>query len=220
MTRGIISFVFDDGYSEIMSEALPLLEKYGIKATIAVPIETEKIANTENASIPSLATWKEYCEQKGHELVAHGKNHLPLSTLTEEMIKLELSESKEKTGANTLVYPGGAFDARVKKIASEYFSSARTTKRGFEELPPKDNFELHTFNATQKNFSPWKWNFWALRALTENKWLIETYHHVNRPDKIHSVQSEELETHIKFISHLPVRIATIGQVISEYNNHQ
>lgn len=215
MTRGIISFVFDDGYSEILSDVLPLLEKYGIKATIAVPIETENVAKTENCTIPLISTWKEYCVQKGHELAAHGKNHLPLSTLSEEQTKQELSESKLATDASSLVYPGGAFDARVKKIAAEYFSSARTTKRGFETLPPKDNFELHTFNATQNNFAVWKWNLWALRALTEKKWLIETYHHVNRPEKMHSVPLRNLEKHIKFISHLPIRIATIGQVISK-----
>jgi peptidoglycan/xylan/chitin deacetylase (PgdA/CDA1 family) len=215
MTRGIISFVFDDGYSEIMSDALPLLEKYKIKATIAVPIETEKVAKTENSNVSSLSSWKEYCFKKGHELGAHGKNHSPLSTLSEEQIRQDLSESKTATNASSLIYPGGAFDPRVKRIATEYFSSARTTKRGFETFPPKDKYELCTFNATQKNFAPWKWNFWALRAMVENKWLIETFHHVNHPDKIHSVQLTELEAHIKFINQLPIRIATIGQVISE-----
>ena len=220
MTRGIISFVFDDGYSEIMSEVLPMFEKHGISTTVAVPIATEDVAIKENSSIPSLEDWKKYCSTNNHELAAHGKNHVPLSNLSEEQISEELKESKEKTNANTLIYPGGSFNARVKKITSDYFSSARTTKRGFETLPPKDFFELHTFNATQKNFSFWKWHLWALRALAENKWLIETYHHVNHPDKIHSVPLKELEAHIKFIKHLPIRIATIGQIISEYQTHQ
>lgn len=220
MTRGIISFVFDDGYTEIMSEVLPVLEKYGIKATIAVPVETENITRSENATVAPLPMWKEYCEQKGHELAAHGTNHLPLPTLSEEQMRQELAESKEKTGANILIYPGGAFNNSVKKVAAEYFSAARTTKRGFETIPPKDKFELFTFNASQKNFSVWKWNIWALWAVLTNRWLIETYHHVNRSDKMHSVALADFEAHVKFISRLPVRVATLGNIISENFHNQ
>lgn len=212
--RGIVSFVFDDGYSEIMSEALPLLEKYGFRATIAVPIETNKVAETEKVSVASLAAWKDYCQTHEHELAAHSVNHLPLSTLSDEKVENELRESKNQTGATTLIYPGGAYDERVKKIAAKYFTAARTTKRGWNTLPPANNFALNTFNATQKNFSVWKWNIWALKAWLNNDWLIETFHHVNHDSALHSVKLSELEAHLKFLKRLPIRFATIAEVSS------
>jgi|GEM_PF-2021398 len=217
-TRGAISFVFDDGYSEIMSEALPLLEKYGFRATIAVPVETEKVANIEQATIPSLASWRQYCQTHSHELAAHGVNHFALSTLSDEAVENELRESKNQTGATTLIYPGGAFDERINKIAEKYFKAARTTQRGWNTLPPNNFFALNTFNATVKNFSAWKWNLWAFNAWLNNSWLIETYHHVNRDRFSHSVKLVELEAHLKFIRHLPVQFATIAEVVSSNQN--
>ncbi|MDO8512085.1 MAG: polysaccharide deacetylase family protein [bacterium] len=214
--RGIISFVFDDGYSEIMSEALPLFEKYGFRATVAVPVNAKKVVVPPNTSVLSLDTWKDYCAKKGHELAAHGLSHVPLPSLSDEQIQKELKESKEKTNATTLIYPGGAFDKRVKEISSQYFSAARTTKRGWENLPPKDFFALNTFNASRNNFSVLKWNLWALKAYWGNKWLIETYHHVNQANELHSVQLHSLESHLRFIRHLPVRFATIAEVASTY----
>lgn len=215
MSRGVISFVFDDGYAEIMTDALPLLEKYGFKATIAVPVETSKVALTEKTAVAPLAEWKKYCLAHGHELSAHGVNHIPLSTLSDEAIEHELRESKNQTGATTLIYPGGSFNERAKKIAEKYFVAARTTKRGWNTIPPKDVFALNTFNATQKNFSVWKWNIWALKAWLDNSWLIETYHHVNHKDSLHSVKLSVLEAHLKFLRRLPVQFATIAEVVSK-----
>lgn len=213
-TRGAISLVFDDGHKEIISDVLPLLKKYNIKATIAVPVNTEKVEHSKDTTIAFLNEWKNICTENGHELAAHGINHVPLPSLSDENLSEELRVSYEETLSATLIYPGGAFNERVKNIAMRYFSSARTTMWGMENLQPKDNYALKTINATKNNFAVWKWNIMALRAIVENKWLIETYHRVNNnTDDLHNVRPEELEAHLKFISLLPIKIDTVGEII-------
>lgn len=213
-TRGAISLVFDDGYEEIISDVLPLLKKYNIRATIAVPINTEKIEHSEGVTFASFEDWKNICAKNGHELAAHGLNHVALPSLSEEELTEELKTSHERTSSTTLVYPGGAFDERVKNIAKQYFSAARTTLWGLEDLKPKDRYALKTINATKNNFAVWKWNIMALRAFVENKWLIETYHRVNNETTdIHNVSIQNLEAHLKFISRLPIVINAIEEII-------
>jgi len=211
--RGAISLVFDDGYKEIISDVLPLLQKYNVKATIAVPVNTESVAHSSGATIAPLNDWKDICAKNGHELAAHGVNHVPLPSLSDENLNEELKTSHEGTLSDTLIYPGGAFDERVKKAAAQYFSSARTTIWGMESLQPDDSYALKTINATKNNFAIWKWNTMALWAAIENKWLIETYHRVNNgTDDLHNVHLAKLETHLKFINLLPVKIGTIQEI--------
>jgi len=213
-TRGAISLVFDDGYQEIISDVLPLLKKYNIRATVAVPINTEMVEHSRDTTIASIEEWKSVCTENGHELAAHGINHIPLPSLSDEKLNEELKTSHEKTLANTLIYPGGAFDERVKKNSAQYFSAARTTIWGIENLRSNDNYALKTINATKKNFAAWKWNIMALRAVVENKWLIETYHRVNNDtNDFHTARLDMLESHLKFISLLPTKIGTIQEII-------
>lgn len=207
-SRGAISLVFDDGYREVFEKVLPLLKKYGIRATFAVPVNTDYVAEREKAYLTSFAEWKSALEKDGHELAAHGTNHLAFTRLSDSDLWSELHVAKEQTSASTLVYPGGAHDKRVKKLASEFFKIARSTTWGIESNPPSDKFALKTINATNKNFRVWKWNLMALWALFAGKWLIETYHRFNAED-LHSVDIGAFENHIKFLNKLKISIVML-----------
>lgn len=213
--------VFDDGYKEVISDVFPLLQKYNVKATIAVPVNTESVEHSEDTIIAPLEEWVNICAKNGHELAAHGLNHVPLPSLSDEDLNKELKTSQERTSSTTLVYPGGAFDERIKKAATQYFSAARTTLWGIENLQPNDSFALKTINATKNNFAVWKWNLMALRAIIENKWLIETYHRVNdNTDDLHNISLRKLEAHLKFISLLPIKIGTMREISKSNRTNQ
>lgn len=210
-----ISFVFDDGYAKIMSDVLPMFEKLGFKVTVAVPVETELVSKKEMVPIGNILEWRSYCEKHGHELAAHGVSHVALTKLSDADLKNELAIAKDRTGAKTLIYPGGAFDERVKDEVKKYFLCARTTKRGYEQIPAIDAFELKTFNATKKNFRIWLWNLRALKVALLGGWLIETFHHVDRNDLMHSVDSKKLFNHLRFIKKLGIKNVTLGEITSE-----
>ncbi len=221
MPRGVITFVFDDGYQAVYGHVLPLLRGHGMRAVFAVPVDTERLARAESAPVAPLDDWKRACAEGGHELAAHGVTHRALPPLSDAELETELKAAREATGATTLVYPGGAHDDRVVAAARRHFRAARTVRAGFETLPARAPHRLRSFVATKQNFQVWKWNLRALWAWLKNSWLIETFHDVaignlkleirNWPQ--HTVPLAALERHIRFVRRLPIRIATIREIL-------
>lgn len=214
MPRGVVTLVFDDGYQEVFDLVLPLLRRYDIKATFAIPVETEQLARTEGAAIAPLEAWRNVCLHEGHELAAHGVTHRPLTALGDAELERELEAARAATGATTLVYPGGAVDDRVKRFAARAFRAGRTTAWGTESLPPSDPYALHTLNATHKNFRWWKFRPREFQSALTGRWTIETFHRVTRhPRRPHDVSLHDFSKHLAWLSHLPLRIATIRDVL-------
>ncbi len=209
-TRGALTLVFDDGYTVVYEQVIPLLRQYGVRAVFAVPLNTKEV---EGQAITSPQEWLSVAARDGHEVVAHGVTHRSFATLSDRELAQELSGPAETLRTSTLVYPGGAHDDRVVNGAKKYYTAARTVHHGLNDLLPQDSMRLKTINFTKRNFSVPRANIHALRALLQNKWLIETYHMVSsRPSALkHSVLLDDLERHLDFIASLPIKITTIEE---------
>lgn len=220
MPRGAVTLCFDDGYRAVYDRVLPLLHELGLRAVLAVPVDSSALERAEGTPI---AAWQRVCETDQHELAAHGVTHRALSILTDEELADELRRSREATGASALVYPGGAHDDRVVAAARPLFRAARTVRPGYATLPPRDWYRLPSFVSTRDNFQVWKWNLRALWAWVTNRWLIETHHNVTFGQgpwstghgKRHAIPLEALERHLRFLQRLPIRIATIRDVVHD-----
>lgn len=106
------AITFDDGFGSVMKYAIPILERYGIKATIFINYNLYKL--TENNDSRRLNF---YCDQKfprlysnsgnclgltrndiqyliryGHEIGAHTINHPNLTLLSNDQLEYELNE--------------------------------------------------------------------------------------------------------------------------------
>lgn len=202
--KGVITFVFDDGYQHIFDEVVPLLDRYQLPGVFAIPLNT-----------PNWQQWLAL-SARGHEIAAHSVTHENLTQLSDQQLADELNQPAQALGATTLVYPGGAYDDRVMKVAAKYYTAARTVQRGFETVPPRERYQLKTFNWTRRNFSLWKANALAMWASLTNTWLIETYHIVSdQPtDETHAVSQAAFARHLAFVSHLPLAVRTIRESIS------
>lgn len=215
-TRGALTLVFDDGYQAVYDHVLPLLAAYKVQAVFAIPLTPEqgKIAGEH---IATSDAWIGAAKKYGHELAGHSITHTDLTKLSASALKSELATPAKKLSASTLVYPGGAHTKEVVEAAKKTYTAARTVKYGIETLPPKDMMRLRTINFTKKNFSVARANIHALRALLQNRWLIETYHMVseNTSPLSHSVLLNDLDAHLDFITSLPIRIATIRDVTNK-----
>lgn len=212
--RGAITLVFDDGYKSVYEEVLPLLRQYKVRAVFAVPLNTPE--NTlAGETITSYKEWLACAARDGHEIAAHGITHRDLTTLSEIELHEELLGPAEALQATTLVYPGGAHDDRIIHAAKKYYRSGRTVLYGLNERFPKDPMRLKTINFTKRNFSVLRANLRALQALLQNKWLIETYHMVSKKTSTlnHSVLLDDLNAHLDFITSLPIKIGTIGDIL-------
>lgn len=215
--RGCVSLVFDDGYTHIFENIVPLLQKNKLPATFAIPLNH---ASLHAGTGPPFTDWQEWLKVSSStiEIAAHAVHHTDLTRLPPDQLETELREPAEKLAATTLVYPGGAVNDTVETIAKKYYQVGRTTRRGFETLPPHNPMRLHTFNFTRDNFSPLKANMLALWAHLTNSWLIETYHIVtDEPTELkHAVRQADVVHHLKFLTHLPIAVRTIRDVISHH----
>lgn len=213
MKRGTISLVFDDGYAHILKDVVPLLNQYDMKGVFGIPLQGNTLAEQTGFEIAPPEQWQAI-KARGHELAAHGVAHTALPKLSATELERELSLCQQALGATTLVYPGGAHNDAVVAAAQKHFLAARTVIRGMETTAPADPLRLKTYNFTKRNFSPLRANILALYAYLSNSWLIETYHMIaDNEDSQYAIPPADFAKHLRFLSHLPVNIQTIREVV-------
>jgi peptidoglycan/xylan/chitin deacetylase (PgdA/CDA1 family) len=137
-----ILITFDDGYSDLVDKAIPVLEEFGFKATIFIVSQHIGAASTWDAALghPSrpLMTAEQVreCPSHGIEIGAHSRTHPDLRTLTDTALRTELegcrSELTELMGfpVNTLAYCFGFQNEQVRKRAGETYDLSFSCKPG------------------------------------------------------------------------------------------
>lgn len=127
-----VILTFDDGYADFYSNAYPLLQRYGDKATIYII--------TDKVGAPGYMTWDQLRELAASPLItigAHTRTHPVLAGLSAERSRDELAGSKqdleEQLGISVrhLAYPSGSYSAATLELAREIgFATAVTTHEG------------------------------------------------------------------------------------------
>ena len=124
----VVILTFDDGYKSQYSNAKPILDKYGFKATFS--IVCNYVGSGDNRM-----TWKEIksLQQEGHVIASHTMNHYDLSKLPPQEVEYEVAQSKQcllDQGINpkSFAYPfnGGSDDPSVINTVASYYGLART----------------------------------------------------------------------------------------------
>lgn len=110
---------FDDGYADFYTRALPVLQEYGLAATVFVATGyVGQVAGWENAGPATpLLTWPQLRElaAAGFEFGAHSVTHLDVRKADDETVCAELAQSKavleEELGQEVVsfAYPFGYF---------------------------------------------------------------------------------------------------------------
>ena len=107
---------FDDGHASQRRHALPLLQKYGVKAIFFsivgwVDQRPDCMTSTQLRELVSL----------GHEVQSHGWSHCMLTRYADTELRHELGDSREKlqdklgSAVNAISIPFGRWDNRVLK---------------------------------------------------------------------------------------------------------
>lgn len=114
-----IVITFDDGYKDNYTTALPLLERYGMKASVFMVVND--IGRKGYLTLDELKDM----ERRGIEIGSHTANHLPLESLDADKKKEEIAISKlllEWKGLKTvffLAYPNGSYDKESRQFLKE-----------------------------------------------------------------------------------------------------
>ena len=137
-----VILTFDDGYKSQYTNAKPILDKYGYKATFYI------VCNyVENNG---RLTWKDITSlyKEGHDIGSHTMNHEDLSQTSKKETSYEIGESKQclfdhGINATSFAYPfnGGTDEAAVVNTVAKYYDIARSANEpimylrcdGFEE---------------------------------------------------------------------------------------
>lgn len=132
------SFVvtFDDGYQSVYEAAFPVLQRYGMSATVFLAVGATPVPRSDGR-LPSLEgrpmlSWPEIREmhQGGVAFGAHTLTHPDLTQLPAEAIRAEMAASKDcienglGTPVTSFAYPFGRYDARSHRMAQQYFNCA------------------------------------------------------------------------------------------------
>ena len=120
-----IVLTFDDGYADFHSAALPLLNRFGVPATVFVTSGWLDDAGPDAAGRPldAMLSWSQVRElvSAGIEIGGHSHSHPQLDQLPDGELRDELRRNKElledKAGCEvtTMAYPYGYSSARVRR---------------------------------------------------------------------------------------------------------
>ena len=122
---------FDDGYKDNIDNALPILKKYGFKATVYVI--TDSIGQDRYMNWDDLKNLK----NNGWAIGSHTQTHPDLTQINIDNVKDQLERSKQtlekklKIKINDFCYPSGKYnDNIINEVKNTGYNDAVTTKPG------------------------------------------------------------------------------------------
>ena len=134
---------FDDGYRDNLQNAAPLLEKYGMKATLFLLADHSITENNWDEKEPGVESALITLEEKKqlpssvYAVGSHGLQHLDLRQLSNDEVLEQMRVSKERLEQDlarpirAFAYPFGHIDARLPALAREAgYDFAVNTDRG------------------------------------------------------------------------------------------
>lgn len=121
------ALTFDDGFSSIYSEALPILTQYNFKATLYITTGHLQNLKTNDVYSHEKLNRRQITElyQAGFEIGSHTVTHRALTLLSDKDICFELTESKKileeitENPIELLAFPLGLWNERVLSLAKE-----------------------------------------------------------------------------------------------------
>jgi peptidoglycan/xylan/chitin deacetylase (PgdA/CDA1 family) len=144
-TARTFALTFDDGYRSVHTEAFPVLQRYGMTATVFLTVGAG--GGDDDDRLPSLGGremlgWHEIRElhRAGIAFGAHSLTHADLTTLADARLEAEVREPRrrieERIGAPApgFAYPFGRFDARVCGVVRRHYDFACADTLGLAGL--------------------------------------------------------------------------------------
>ncbi|SHK55718.1 Polysaccharide deacetylase [Pseudonocardia thermophila] len=150
---GTTVLTFDDGFADYVEHAVPIMERYGLTATMYVVagslepggIAVDWIRGLDPADAPPLMTPEQIRElhDRGWEIGSHTMRHADMPTLSEAECLADFKESKElledllEAPVTSLAYPFGHHAPHVRRAAElAGYRIALALPEGPEEAGP------------------------------------------------------------------------------------
>lgn len=180
-----VALTFDDGYRGLLDHALPVLERFGFRATFFLVSDRMGTTNTWDAGHGdpprSLMGWSEAAALvgQGMEIGSHSRTHPFLTDLSEPEMESEIRGSKEaiedRLGrpVRFFSYPHGLHDSRSRRlVASAGYTAACTSQFGGNGLRT-NSFLLRRSEITSHD-TAWSFSFKVRTGFGIREWATAT----------------------------------------------
>jgi peptidoglycan/xylan/chitin deacetylase (PgdA/CDA1 family) len=174
---------FDDGYHSVYENAFPVLQQYGMSATVFLTVGNKQGSKIGDR-LPSLEdrpmlSWDEIREMHRYGITfgAHTLTHLDLTRLAGHELEREIYGSKEIIEASAgfaiscFAYPYGRYNHHCRAMVQQHFKCACSDRLGLINAG-SDLFALERVDAyylrTERLFGiiPSRYFPWYIRALS------------------------------------------------------
>jgi peptidoglycan/xylan/chitin deacetylase (PgdA/CDA1 family) len=130
-----ICITFDDGYSDVLSVAAPILSRFKIPFHVFISPQKTETNDQRYLSTPEI---KEIYSVDTATVGAHGYSHISLTSVSSERASIELARSKSvledilSSPVDSMSYPYGHTNEHITQIAHQVgFTYAACSKWGF-----------------------------------------------------------------------------------------
>lgn len=164
------AITFDDGYEDNFTQALPLLRKYGCKATLYLVVDrfdrdwsVQRKAHHDEGELrrePKLsdAQVRELLDSGCFELGSHSVTHANFAQLGNTAVARELHDSRgalqQRFGVtvNSFAYPFGIYRPELGELVRRAgYRSAVTTREGIDDPARRNPMELRRIKVSGKD---------------------------------------------------------------------
>lgn len=209
LKQGIVTLTFDDGWKNIYTNAIPVLNKNNMFASIFVITNTiSKDGNRLNEDdLRDL-------QKKGYEIGSHSLSHCNQSTLSRSKLDYEAIHSKkvlEDLGVgpiNVFSYPLGSYNDQSQDVYTKYFKYIRTSDDGYNDKY-YDKANIKSMSVTSST-SESDLKQWLKVAKDQREWLVINYHEIGAAGE-YNLSTDEFEKQIELISKSGLKIMTLSK---------
>lgn len=178
VNKPMITFIDDDGRTQVKDKWEPILKEKKNKLTIATV--TSWVENEE----PTVIQWDEihdWNQKYGVEFVSHTHEHKHAQQLTDEEVEKELKLShdilkREGLTYNIIVQPFGENTDSVRKISRKYYRANIGTKEG-TNTTPLDTFNVRRISLGEDLYTTFEQYKEKIdEAIANNGWIVFKSH--------------------------------------------
>ncbi len=213
--RPIVTLSFDDGFESNVNTVLPVLDKYGFKATHCYATTYLEGQPTQISSLLKIS-------KDGQETCDHTVNHYDLTTQSISTIDYELSHSQNFLANTTgqqitdFATPFGSYNLNVIQEIKKYFKSHRTTDEGYNSKDNLNPYKILVQNM-QVNTTLAQFQQWVNKAKTDNTWLVFLYHAVDVPGGLDQFDTKkaDFDAQMKWLASTGITVKPINQALVE-----
>jgi peptidoglycan/xylan/chitin deacetylase (PgdA/CDA1 family) len=223
--RAVVSIAFDDGFASTYDLALPILAARGMPASIYAIAQivggVDRVTLSQLHELEDVYGW----EVGGHSyyLASHnapnGFDSLDPQALDEDLDALRDWMDANAFPRRTLAYPKGGGGPPVRARVAEDWCAGRSTPRGPETLPSRDDFTLRGWSVRGDQTGIERAEDGIARAVAQRSWLMLSFHDlVSGPsDDPFAVQDTELAALVDRIGDLrdegKLRVETVADAL-------